>query len=145
MAILFKHDDAGGFLAGDTVTGRCAYAYPTSDLATQARRRPDAIAINMVRQENACWTRTDTPIGREIAARDARWLDELRRTAPLGHVEEMDQQADKAKVLARAAARRGRADSAGNLAAMSRALRCTLARWLTRQAARAAKHGPSGS
>ena len=133
MAILFKHDDAGGFLAGDTATGRCANAYSTSDFATRARRMPDAVAAEMVRHENTCRPHADTPIGREIAAREARWTEELRLTAPLGYVEEMQQMTDNTEVLARAAARRGWHDEAGYMAATARVLGRDLARWLARR------------
>lgn len=34
----------GGFVAGDTETGRTAYAYPTSPRAEAARKRPEATA-----------------------------------------------------------------------------------------------------
>ncbi len=44
MAIMFKIEADGGFLAGDTATGRTMYAYPTSPAAEQGARSPLAAA-----------------------------------------------------------------------------------------------------
>lgn len=51
MIHLMKAD--GGFTCGDLKSGRTAYAYPTSDFAKAARRRPVEVARTMLRKENA--------------------------------------------------------------------------------------------
>lgn len=51
--IVFKLTNDGAFLAGDTETGRTAYAYPTSDHAFAARKHPQKVANEMMRNENA--------------------------------------------------------------------------------------------
>ena len=52
MAIVCGFDEDGGFIAGDTVTGRTSYAYPTSFHATTAKRSAVRTAVRMMRQEN---------------------------------------------------------------------------------------------
>jgi hypothetical protein len=55
MTILFKFDRDGGFICGDTETGRTAYAYPTSSWAIFAHRsRPSFVASRMMAHENTC-------------------------------------------------------------------------------------------
>ena len=55
MTILFKFDSDGGFLCGDTATGRTAYASPTSSWAIFAHRsRPSFVAERMMAHENEC-------------------------------------------------------------------------------------------
>lgn len=63
MTIIHKFDAAGGFTAGDTVTGNTCYAYPTSTHAVTARRRELTVARVMMEQENAF--RASTLIARE--------------------------------------------------------------------------------
>lgn len=48
----FKMLADGGFVAGDTVTGHTAYAYPSSPHATKARTSPEKVAAEMVRSAN---------------------------------------------------------------------------------------------
>ena len=45
-------DDAGGFTVGDTETRNTGYAYPTSVHACEAKRNPDKVAREMLRQAN---------------------------------------------------------------------------------------------
>jgi hypothetical protein len=52
MAIQFKLLADGGFVAGDTETGRTSYAYPTSPHATMARTMPERIAAEMIASAN---------------------------------------------------------------------------------------------
>ena len=52
MTIVFGFDDVGGFIAGDTVTGRTSYAYPSSHHAVTAKRSAVRTAVQMMRQEN---------------------------------------------------------------------------------------------
>jgi hypothetical protein len=54
----------GAFVAGDTSTGRTAYAYPTSDHATQAKRQPERVAREMVDRENSFGAWRDAKGGR---------------------------------------------------------------------------------
>lgn len=49
MSIVFKLLDDGGFVVGDTDTGRTAYAYPTSPFATKAKKSPVNVAKAMMR------------------------------------------------------------------------------------------------
>jgi hypothetical protein len=51
--ILHKRLDDGAFVAGDTVSGRTCYAYPTSEHARKARRGASAVAEKMMVAENA--------------------------------------------------------------------------------------------
>ena len=50
--ILYMLERDGGFLAGDTETGRAAYAYPSSDHARLARRHSGEIAAEMIHRAN---------------------------------------------------------------------------------------------
>jgi hypothetical protein len=50
--ITFKLLPDGGFVAGDTDTGRASYAYPTSSHATIARTMPARIAAEMMESAN---------------------------------------------------------------------------------------------
>lgn len=52
MAIQYRMLEDGAFIAGDTNTGRTAYAYPTSSHATLARRLPARIAAEMIASAN---------------------------------------------------------------------------------------------
>lgn len=49
---VYHIDDRGGFTCGDTTTGHTAYAYPSSDHATKAKRAADKVASDMLRQAN---------------------------------------------------------------------------------------------
>lgn len=49
MAIVHKVMPDGGFVCGDTQTGRTAYAYPTSPHATKARKSAATVAKAMMR------------------------------------------------------------------------------------------------
>ena len=51
MAIVFKLEADGGFVAGDEKTGMTAYAYPTSPHATEAKRAPAKVAAEMLHAE----------------------------------------------------------------------------------------------
>lgn len=42
----------GGFVCGDTDSGRTGYAYPTSPHATMARTVPERIAVEMIGSAN---------------------------------------------------------------------------------------------
>jgi len=53
--IIYNFDSNGGFTACNTETGLSAYAYPTSDNATQAKREPDTVACAMMANEEN-WT-----------------------------------------------------------------------------------------
>lgn len=53
MTVVFKMLANIGFVAGDTATGRTAFAYPTSPHATSARRHPLRVATEMMKQANA--------------------------------------------------------------------------------------------
>lgn len=80
--ILFKFDKQGGFLCGDTATGRTAYAYPTSSYAISAHRvthRGEAkfVAARMMAQENLLGVWRDAP---HFAAKDTERLAELAVT-----------------------------------------------------------------
>lgn len=55
MSIVFKLLDDGGFVVGDTDTGRTAYAYPTSPFATKAKKSPVNVAKAMMRN----WTKLE--------------------------------------------------------------------------------------
>lgn len=46
--IVFRKLADGGFVAGDTISRRTAYAYPTSPHATIARTMPERVAAEMV-------------------------------------------------------------------------------------------------
>jgi hypothetical protein len=78
MTILSKFDEQGGFLAGDTETGRTAYAHPSSSWANFAHRsRPGFVARRMMVHENACsyiWRDAEY-----FAAKDRKRMDDLRR------------------------------------------------------------------
>ena len=53
MTIRFKLETNGAFIAGDTETGRTAYAYPSSTYAMQAKRHPKTVAAEMMADENS--------------------------------------------------------------------------------------------
>lgn len=74
MAIVFGFDGSGGFTAGDTVTGRTSYAYPTSFHATTAKRSAVRTAMQMMEDENALGDWRDAP---EYRAKDARHWEVL--------------------------------------------------------------------
>ena len=74
MAVLWGFDGSGGFLAGDTDTGRTAYAYVTSTHAVKAKRHPDKVAQKMMVSENALGEWRDAPHFRDA---DSRRLDIL--------------------------------------------------------------------
>ena len=50
--IIHHLDQQGGFTCGDTETMHTAYAYPSSIHATDAKRDPDKVAAEMLRQMN---------------------------------------------------------------------------------------------
>jgi hypothetical protein len=52
MPIQYKLLTDGGFVVGDTETGITAYAYPSSEHATKARKNPSGIASEMIKREN---------------------------------------------------------------------------------------------
>jgi hypothetical protein len=79
MTIVYKLDAEGGFICGDTETGRTAYAYPSSAQARLAKADPAPVARGMMRGENridAIWRTTGS-----CAADDLRRMTELRRSA----------------------------------------------------------------
>lgn len=45
--IIYLLDTDGAFIAGDTDTEATAYAYPTSEHATKAKRNPEGVAREM--------------------------------------------------------------------------------------------------
>lgn len=51
--IVYMRETDGGFLCGDTSTGRTAYAYPMSTNANRARVNAMRVAGEMMRKENA--------------------------------------------------------------------------------------------
>lgn len=51
MAIVWKLDQSGGFLCGDTESRLTSYAYPTSVHACAAKRKPEAVAREMIAGE----------------------------------------------------------------------------------------------
>lgn len=53
MATVYKLHANGGFTVGDTVTRVTAYAYPTSTHADAARRNPEKVAAEMIKDANA--------------------------------------------------------------------------------------------
>jgi hypothetical protein len=50
--IVFKLEDDGGFVVGDTETRVAAYAYPTSEYASKARAKPHSVANRMATDAN---------------------------------------------------------------------------------------------
>ena len=68
--IVFRLLADGGFVAGDTATGRTSYAYPTSEHANIARRLPDRVAREMMKAANAF-------VGCDTADYDARMWRKL--------------------------------------------------------------------
>ena len=48
MAIIFKMEANGGFVCGDTETGLTAYAYPTSQNASDAKHNAANVATRML-------------------------------------------------------------------------------------------------
>lgn len=52
MTLKYKLLNSGAFVAGDVDTGITSYAYQSSVYATEARRRPRAIAETMVSGES---------------------------------------------------------------------------------------------
>ena len=78
MTILYHRYPDGGFLAGDTDTGRASYAYPSSPHATRARLAPDLTARKMCAAEN------DLPDALiafcpGVLTRNAGWIELLKR------------------------------------------------------------------
>ncbi len=51
MTILYKFDQNGGFVVGDTETGLTSYAYPTSAAANRAKRDGGRVATSMMANE----------------------------------------------------------------------------------------------
>ena len=74
MAIVFAFDDDGGFIAGDTATGRTSYAYPTSHYATCAKRAAMRTAILMMRQENESGEWRDGTDGKRYDSKNWSYL-----------------------------------------------------------------------
>jgi hypothetical protein len=78
----FRMMPDGGFVCGDTVSRVTAYAYPTSCNARAAVRKPDGVAMEMLRDavkfqplaDHAAqaWPRLASDMA-EVAAR--RWID----------------------------------------------------------------------
>ena len=50
--LVFKLLPDGGFVAGDTESRLTSYAYPTSTHANAAKRKPEATAREMVKNES---------------------------------------------------------------------------------------------
>lgn len=48
--LVYARSADGGFVAGDTISGRTAYAYATSIYAAKARKTPLSVARVMVEQ-----------------------------------------------------------------------------------------------
>ncbi|UKJ74527.1 hypothetical protein [Azospirillum brasilense] len=126
MAILFMHTPEGGFLAGDTETGLTSYAYPTSTHATRARNHPGKVAAEMMTSETAS-SRRAVP---DAAARDAKWLEQLRAyheetatlsaaaprmLATLERIAAADPNHSQFAVLVRSAARAAAAEARGEI------------------------------
>jgi hypothetical protein len=55
MSIIHKLLDDGGFVVGDTETCWTAYAYPTSHFAETARKSPEKVAVEMLREQGEAW------------------------------------------------------------------------------------------
>jgi len=73
--ILYHLDASGGFTAGDTETGRTAYAYPGSKNAASVKAKGETnVAAHMMAMENDSSDWRDAP---NYAARDARIMKTL--------------------------------------------------------------------
>lgn len=59
MGIVYKLDAKGGFTAGDTVSKRTAYAYPSSPNAKAAKKNPLLVATQMMSVQNELVDRRD--------------------------------------------------------------------------------------
>lgn len=76
--IRFRLLPDGGFVAGDSQTGRTVYAYPTSNNARHAQHIPEYVAQAMLLDTNRMATDRDTsPICREYDARNWALLAEV--------------------------------------------------------------------
>lgn len=76
--IVWKLKADGAFVAADTATGFTAYAYPTSASATQAKRAPYKVAVDMMRREiehGDIWRASK--IGPDIIANDMQRICEI--------------------------------------------------------------------
>ena len=74
MAIVWTFAEDGGFIAGDTVTRRTCYAYPTSHYATCAKRAAMRTAILMMRQENESGEWRDGTDGKRYDSKNWSYL-----------------------------------------------------------------------
>lgn len=68
---------ADGFICADLLTGRTAYAYPTSDHWREAKANPSAVATRMLSKENAFRDIIDAVPG-HMVAESARLYDASR-------------------------------------------------------------------
>ena len=75
MTIVHKLLPDGGFVAGDTHTGRTSYAYPTSPSAKLGRKQPGEAAADMMRRENAISAAARSVGGQDYDARNWARLD----------------------------------------------------------------------
>jgi hypothetical protein len=75
--IIMKILDDGGFVCGDTATGRTAYAYPTSTHAVAAKRgKCAATAREMLDGENGCGAWRDAATAKAFDARNMALLQD---------------------------------------------------------------------
>ena len=80
MSILYRLDRQGGFTVGDTETKITAHAYPTSDHAETAMKRPAEVAALMIDQEtrrSSSLRQDNGALGDTVRGQDARRLGEL--------------------------------------------------------------------
>jgi hypothetical protein len=80
-AIRYLKYSAGGFLAGDSEVA--AYAYPTSQHAVAARRRPAQVARAMLKGQAQALASAVAAGVQGVAERNARWLSELDQDGTL--------------------------------------------------------------
>ena len=74
MAIVYKLDSDGGFTCGDTESRVTVYAYPTSPMASSAKRDPLATATVRLERENRASFRGSPLIVADYDARNWRVL-----------------------------------------------------------------------
>ena len=74
MTLLYKHDDLGGFIVGDTSNGITCFAYPTSTNSTRARKNPDKVANEMMQREVAARKHLHERVEDTLGNRDADFL-----------------------------------------------------------------------
>lgn len=70
-------DSNGGFVCGDSVTGITSYAYPTSEHATKAKKKPGQVALEMIKWEMNLPRDSDS--GRQYDMRNWKLLHDSMR------------------------------------------------------------------